>query len=123
MKIRRGRLDDVPALVELCKEYLSADALAAIPFSSQGVKGLLVSLISGGGVVVVADTDDGLVGYAVAAVIPFPFNPKITVISEISVYAKDPKVRDQLDKKAQQVGKQLGAMAVCSADIKVRAVA
>lgn len=123
MKIRRGTYDDIPALIPLCREYFEATGFAtATSFSSSGVKALLTNLLAGGGVVAVAEDEGLLRGYVLAAVVPFPFNPNTRVISEIALYATDEKVRRQLDKKAQQVGKQLGATAVCSASLELRAI-
>jgi len=55
-------------------------------------------------------------------VVPFPFNPKTKVLSEIALFAETDTIRKQLDKKAAQVGKQLGADAVCSAKLVLRTV-
>jgi hypothetical protein len=123
MKIRRGTHDDIPALIPLCREYFEATGFAkASSFSSSGVKALLLSLLSGGGVVAVAEDGGTLHGYVLAAVVPFPFNPKTRVISEIALYSADDRIRKQLDKKVQQVGKQLGATAVCSANLSLRSL-
>jgi hypothetical protein len=123
MKIRRGTVDDIPALIPLCREYFEATGFAtAASFSSSGVKALLLNLLSGAGVVAVAEDAGTLHGYVLAAVVPFPFNPKTRVISEIALYSTDERIRKQLDKKVQQVGKQLGATAVCSANLSLRAI-
>lgn len=125
MKVRRGKTEDIPGLVALFKEFWEASGFsdAGIKFSSGAIAALLSRSLADRGIVVVAESDGELLGYALAAVVPFPFNPKASVVTELSVYAKDPKVRAQLDKKARQVGGQLGASAVCTADLQVRALA
>jgi L-amino acid N-acyltransferase YncA len=121
VKVRRGKVEDIPHILPLFRQFCDTSGFTAagIKFSSAAVAALLTRSLADRGIVTVADGEDGIVGYALAAVVPFPFNPKATVVSELSVYAADPKTKALLSKKVRQVGSQLGATAVCSADLQL----
>lgn len=123
VKVRRGKVEDIPNILPLFRDFCDSSGFsdAGIKFSSAAITALLTRAMADRGIVTVAD-DDGIVGYALAAVVPFPFNPKATVVSELSVYSADPKTRALLSKKVRQVGHQLGAQAVCSAELHLGAL-
>jgi hypothetical protein len=124
MKIRRGRAEDIKSVLPLFKKFAENHGFvdAGIRFSATAATLLLTRALSGSGVFSVAETEDGIVGYALANVVPFPFNPSATVMSELSVYGETPAVALALSKKVRQVGRQLGATAVCTADLRVAAL-
>lgn len=125
VKVRRGKVEDIPSILPLFREFCEASGFvdAGIKFSPSAVTALLTRALADRGIVTVADNGDSIVGYALAAVVPFPFNPKATVVSELSVYATDAKTKALLTKKVRQVGNQLGAQAAFSADLKAEGLA
>jgi GNAT superfamily N-acetyltransferase len=82
--IRQATHEDIPRIVEMGRAFYAASGYEAIaPASIPSIAGLAIVTMEQG-VMLVAESDDRVVGMASLFLEPFTFNPEVTVASELA---------------------------------------
>lgn len=92
--IRQANKFDVPAIIELLKQYREAAPLDVLKYADdeQYIEQLLSELLAGSGVIFLAEKDGLVIGMLIAAIIPNIWNPKARQCSEVA-YWVNPEYR------------------------------
>ncbi len=83
MIVRRAQFDDVPEILAMGRKFYGATHYAAFADYSTDSAQALVELMLSSGVLLLAESEDVLLGMVGLIVAPFPFNAQITSAHEI----------------------------------------
>ncbi|MDJ0764854.1 MAG: GNAT family N-acetyltransferase [Myxococcota bacterium] len=111
IKVRRGKSEDVPAMVELGEVFWEETPYREMDYSGEAAAQAALFLLENG-IVQVAQDDEDLVGFILLAVGPIPFTTAGLAASELAFYVAPEKrgdgVGQRLLKQAENVARQQG---------------